>query len=147
MGAGSVGGCAAIPLATLAAAGSAVQSGASVWKSGRLSSAKWATYIDSIRATERAVRDLSLGVRYTTHNDEVTVFYLRDERGKKMSIEVVRRSDTFTTIQVNMGFFGSQAMARTILARIEDHLVPAGSLDPADVRSIGGLTPSPTDQG
>lgn len=125
--------CAAIPVATLAAAGSAVQSGSSVWRSGMLSSALLAPFDRTVGAVEAAAAELGLSVRARSSREGHDAIYLVDDHHNRMRIMVKHRTDAYTVVVIDMGVFGSQAVARLILRRIEHHLADAGGASGIDV--------------
>jgi hypothetical protein len=126
------GGCALIPLATLGAvvdiAGTAASAGPAVWKAGKLDSAFMA---DSV-AVRDAVRSAASELCFRTVSDagkgkrgDVWDFQFEDDQ--KTSIEVIleRRTPMLCLCRVNVGFFGSEPIARLVMSRIELHLPKA----------------------
>lgn len=129
---GALWSCAAIPVATLAAAGSAVQSGSSVWRSGILSTAQLAPFDRTVDAVEAAVAELGLRLRTRSTRAGHDALSLVDDHHNRMRITVKHRTDAYTTIVIDMGIFGSQAVARLIQERIEHHLAHPGAAGGAE---------------
>jgi hypothetical protein len=126
-------GCAALPLATVGVmadiAGVAVSSGPTVYHAGKLDIAFMADDISVRRAVRAAAVDLDLHVtRDQSHDgnqDKGTWdFRLRDDRQTDIDVTVEQRTPNLCWCRVDVGLFGSEPMARLIMARIHAHVPP-----------------------
>ncbi len=121
-------GCAAVPLTTFAVAGTAVQSGVAIWKSGRLDTAKWAPMAQVMSAAEKAMSDLSLEFVSRDYRGDRTTWKLLDNANSAIKIKFYQRTETLTELQIDLGLLGNQSTARLILERIDAHLAPHAPL-------------------
>lgn len=117
-------GCAAVPLTTFAVAGTAVQSGVAIWKSGRLDTAKWAPISAVSAAAEKAMSDLSLEFVSRDYQGDHITWKLLDNANSAIKVKFYQRTETLTELQIDLGLLGNQSTARLILERIDAHLTP-----------------------
>jgi Protein of unknown function (DUF3568) len=129
----SCGGCALIPLATLGTvfgiAGTAVSTGPEVYALGKLDRAVMASDGDCRRAIRAAAGDLRLRIAVDGKRacGQKWEFELRDERKSEIEITVERRTAMLCRVRVDVGVFGSEAIARLVMEVIESHLPHAAT--------------------
>jgi hypothetical protein len=85
-------------------------------------------YEDSVQATRRAAKALSLQTLKETIGEARSLFRYQDDKGEDILIEVERRTETVTSISVDAGSFSSEGMTRLVLRQIIDELTDAGDL-------------------
>jgi hypothetical protein len=69
---------------------------------------------------------LSLDAKEEKIEDNRASFRYIDGKGKRIDIHIERRTDTITSIRIDVGIFGSRGMARLVLEQIIDEVVEAG---------------------
>lgn len=122
--------CAPLASCTVAAAGaamSAAQSGATMIKKGRVTTAVLARYEDVLQAVEEARDVLSLDTRRQIDDDDQRAYFFEEEDGGKMSVYVSRRTDSITSVVIDVGAFGRADVARLMYAQVMDNLADAGA--------------------
>jgi hypothetical protein len=77
-----------------------------------------AKYDDVTAATLRAAEALSLQVTEKTLEKDQAFFRFRDARKDSIDISIERRSDTMTSIQFDVGWFGPVALGRLMSRQI-----------------------------
>ncbi len=113
---------------TIAAAGaamSAAQSGATIIKKGRVTTAVLARYEDVLEAVEHARDVLSLDTRREVDNEDHRAYFFEEADGGKMSVYVSRRTDSVTSIVIDVGTLGRPDVARLMYAQVMDNLADA----------------------
>lgn len=123
----SIGGCAAVPVATLTAAAGAAASAtevtSAVFRLGKLRAAEMATVPRVRAAVEAAAADLSLEISEIRESDGRRIVYvLCDSENQTIVISIRRRTETMSRLQIDVGLFGAQEIARLIYERIKVHL-------------------------
>jgi hypothetical protein len=121
---------AALPGCTVAAAGAAVgaaQSGSAIMKRGRVTTVVLAGYEDVLAAVERAAAVLSLEPARVIDKGGRTAFFFTEAHGGKMSVHVARRTETVTSMLVDVGSFGRSDMSRLMYLQVMDELDEAGA--------------------
>jgi len=121
-------GCGAITVAGAASvatiAGTAVDTGNTVYSMGKLTSTEFATRDECRQAVRRAAEELQL--RVTTdklRNDREVRFALVDNRDSVIDIFLDPRTPAYTEISIDVGLLGSQPTATLLLNHIRRHLV------------------------
>jgi hypothetical protein len=122
-------GCAAIPLATLGtiagAAGSAVSTGRDVYSLGKLDTAEMATLAEVAQATRAARVELGLKTdpkpRHSSKAGILRMAFL-DDKCDRIAVRLERCAPRLVLIRVDVGWFGSETVARLFLARLRVHL-------------------------
>jgi hypothetical protein len=133
------GGCAGLTLvgaaSALGAAGSALDTGASVYSNGKLDSAELASLEQLERAVRSAAGELGLSVMAEKAlGDGRRRLQLVDRRHKVIDIWLDPRTPTLTRLRIDVGWFGSEPTARLILSRVRAYLPkpPASATQPAE---------------
>jgi hypothetical protein len=128
--------CAVAPIATLGTvvdiAGTAVSTGSSVFKDGKLDTALMADFVSLRQATRAAAWDLDLHFlrdQEVGKNGQNWEFEFEDDTGAKFHVSIRRRTDKLCFCQIDVGLFGSEPVARLMLSRIQAHL-PAPTTRP-----------------
>lgn len=117
-------GCAGgLELAAVGAAANAAQAGSTVYKQGKINAAHLAPLDGVVLAGEEAIADLGLVLKKRDDRrlNRVELF-ANDETGAKYKIRVFRRTDRLTRYQIDVGWFGHEALARLLLRRMQVHL-------------------------
>ncbi|MEZ6243157.1 MAG: hypothetical protein R3B57_08950 [Phycisphaerales bacterium] len=123
-------GAATLPACTVAAASAAVgaaQSGASIIKKGRVTTALLVRYDDVLTGVRQAAATLDLDTRRIVEKDGRTSFFYEEEDGGKIAVYVAHRTDTVTSLIVDVGATGRADVARLMHAQIIDHLAEANA--------------------
>lgn len=117
-------GCAGgLELAAVGAAANAAQAGSTVYKQGKINAAHLAPMDGVVLAGEQAISDLGLELtKRDEHRLNRIELAARDETGAKFTIRVFRRTDRLTRYQIDVGWFGHEALARLLLRRMQVHL-------------------------
>jgi hypothetical protein len=137
------GGCAGVPIATVGTvaglAASTVDTGADLYKLGKLDAADLATFDEVIAATKSAATEMRFALKGVT---ATPVGFCRlvyaDDQGGQLTVTIQRRTATLTRTRIDVGLFGSEPTARLFLARLRGYL--AGAIEPAAPR--GAETPA-----
>lgn len=130
-------GCELVPLATMSSvfgmAGTAVTTGSEVYKSGKLNIAFMANSATVQEAVREAAKDLHFRmIRGKSSQDmETWKVELEDNLQAKFEVTVERRTAMLCLCQVDVGLFGSEPLARVIMARIRAHLPSTAAAPPA----------------
>ncbi len=138
-----------LPACTVAAAGAAVgvaQSGAAIIEKGRVTTALLVRYEDVPPAVEFAAGTLSLDVRDIIEKDDRVSFYYAEEHGGKVTVYVARRTDSVTSLIIDVGATGRPDIARLMHAQVIHHLDEAGVFI-EDWSPAPGAAPDPGPQG
>jgi len=118
--------CAGIGLAVVGAAASGAQFGAAVYSKGRLTAAVNAPYDMARRAILSAADDLDLAVQESEPRKSDIRYTLREPDKSIVAVVYVdERTPSLTMIRVDVGRFGSEAVARLIAKRASTHLAEA----------------------
>jgi hypothetical protein len=104
---------------------SALPSGATYMGRGKFESFQIARYEDVAEATSRAAEALSLDGRDKSLGDDRASFRYVDGRGQRIDVRIERRTDTVTSIRIDVGIFGSKGMGRLMLGQIIDEVADA----------------------
>lgn len=139
------GGCAAIPVAavgTLAGAGaSAVSTGNDIVRLGKLDTAEMASFDQVVSAARLGASDLCLRDEPDEQRDHgVLRLHFVDDKGAGVKVDVEARTARLVRIRIDVGWFGSQQVARLLLARLRARLPRAQPTagTPADDRTGTG---------
>src|SRR6478752_7461966 len=141
------GGCAAISIATVGTvaglAASTVDTGADLYKMGKLDAADLATFDDVVAATKAAAKEMGLALKglFATPPGYYRLIYV-DDRGGQGTVTIQRRTATLTHTRIDVGLFGSEPVARLFLARVRGHLTGAIAPAPAPIPARGAETPA-----
>jgi hypothetical protein len=106
-------------------AGTAVTTGSSVFKDGKLDTALMASGGDLEEATRKMACDLGLRItldRRVRPKLENWEFKLEDDHGGMIDISIVPRSSKLCLCTIDVGLWGSEPLARLMLARMMSHL-------------------------
>lgn len=117
-----------ISACTAAAAGvlvGAAESGSAMIKKGKVSAVVLAREADVRTAVERAGGVLSLELRRTEEQAERTAYFYDEAEGGRVSVYVSRRTDSVTSLIVDVGSFGRPDMARLMYLQVMDELEDA----------------------
>src|SRR5262245_8237631 len=120
-------GCGAVTVAGAASvasiAGSAVDTGNTVFSMGKLSSTEMATWEQCRQAVRLAAAELKLHVTADKLRSENEVrFALMDDHDSVIDVWVEPRTAAYSEIEIDVGLFGSQPTATLILNRVRKHL-------------------------
>lgn len=110
---------------TVAAAGAAVsaaQSGVAIIKKGRVTTVVLARYADVNDAVLKARDVLALETRRVIEKEDHVVYFFEEPEGGKMSVYVTYRTDTVTSLEVDVGALGRSDVARLMYAQVMDNL-------------------------
>ena len=122
----ALGGCAAAPLAALATvadiSSDVVGTGSEVFKNGKLESVELTTFSQCEDAIRQTFTDFRLNVVYDTRDGADRKFEVIDDTGATTDIVITRRSPVLCYIKIDVGYFGSEPLARLLLRRIRVHL-------------------------
>lgn len=119
-----------LPGCTAAAAGvvfGAAESGSAMIKKGKVSAVVLAREADVRSAVERAGGVLSLESRRVEEQAERTAYFYDEAEGGRVSVYVSRRTDSVTSLIVDVGSFGRPDMARLMYLQVMDELEDAGA--------------------
>ncbi len=112
-------GCTAVPVATISAAAGAAAATtevtSAVYKMGKLRAAEMATDERIRAAIYTAIVELSYAIKQDTGNSKIVVV---DDRGNKVVFTITSITKTACTLQIDVGLFGQQHVARLIYERI-----------------------------
>jgi hypothetical protein len=94
-------------------------------KGGGKSESFWlAGYDDVLSASIRAGEALSLEIKEKRIEEDQAFFSFQEGKGKRVDLLIERRTDTMTSIQFNVGWYGSRAlnrlMGRQIILELEE---------------------------
>jgi len=105
---------------------SAGQASVSHYQAGRIKSFELARYQDVVEATRRAGEALSLELqKEATEIDKTTLYYI-DSKNEKVKVLIERRTDTLTSIQIDVGLFGSKELAIVMINQIIEEIASKG---------------------
>ena len=97
--------------------------GTTVWLSGKLTQQFNATYEQTIKATESALRSFNFGIAKEAKEANVTTFRSHYTDGKEIWIDVRRVTDASTKVEIRVGGVSAVKEACTkILNRIKSYL-------------------------
>lgn len=120
------GGCAALPIAAvgsvLGVTASAVSTGSDLYRLGKIDSAEWATFAEAAWAVRGAGAELGLAAKAERRKDGAAFFEFADRKGAWLNVRVEPRAARLVYVRVDVGWFGSEAAARLMLARLRAHL-------------------------
>ncbi|MEJ2731658.1 MAG: hypothetical protein P8185_24640 [Deltaproteobacteria bacterium] len=85
-----------------------------------------AKYDDVITATSRAGEALSLELKEKKIQKDQTFFRFYDSTKERIDLFIDRRSDTMTSLQFDVGWFGSIAFGHLMVRQIIDELIDSG---------------------
>lgn len=94
-------------------------------KKGKVSAVVLAREADVRTAVERAGGVLSLELRRTEEQAERTAYFYDEAEGGRVSVYVSRRTDSVTSLIVDVGSFGRPDMARLMYLQVMDELEDA----------------------
>lgn len=121
-----LGGCAPLivaPTAVMATAGlSAVQAGTTAYVGGVLESAEKGTLAQAYLDALDAVEELRFELVRTTLDEHYALVMVREAGGRKIRIQLQRKSPIVTKVRIRVGLLGDQAMSRLVLAQIRQEL-------------------------
>ena len=86
--------------------------------SGKGDSAWFARYDDVVQATLRAGEKLSFKLEKKNRGKDRSTFNFTDDKGTKLEILIVRRTETLTWARFNVGLFGSESIGRLMARQI-----------------------------
>jgi hypothetical protein len=120
-------GCITASLATLGTVvgflGSAASTGADVYKLGKLDAALMATPVEIHQAVRDSACDLGLELVSDPSGDpNVWQAKLLDDQKRDITVRVESRASHLCICRVDVGFFGSEPVAKVIMERIRAHL-------------------------
>jgi len=134
-------GCAAIPVATISAAGAAAGAAAAtadvtsaVYSMGKLRAAEMARFDDVRAAALVAANELSFTfVKETSIRDGRSKIVIEDDHGKRIVITIDQLTQTMSLLLIDVGILGRQQVARlfykrTLAALIRLEAVPDDAL-------------------
>jgi hypothetical protein len=141
----ALGGCAAIPLATIGTVAgitsSAVSTGRTVFTLGKLDTAEMAGYPETLEAARAAATDLYLKPKGPDQlKDWSGTLTFVDEKDGKVEVTVERRTEMMVRLRIDMGLFGSQVTAELFLTRLRLHLPP---VKPPQPQTPASTEPAP----
>jgi hypothetical protein len=121
-------GCGAITVAGAASvatiAGTAVDTGNTVFSMGKLSSTELATREQCRQAVRKTAEEMQLRVTTDKLRDDREVrFALVDDRQSVIDIFLDPRTPAYTEVTIDVGLFGSQTTATLLLNHIRKHVV------------------------
>jgi hypothetical protein len=108
-------------------AATTVDTGADLYKLGKLDAADLARFDDVVAATRSAAREMGFANKGLTAGP--AGFYrlvYADDQGSQMTVSMRRRTAMLTHTRIDVGIFGSEPTARLFLARLRGHLGGAG---------------------
>ncbi len=85
---------------------------------GKGDSAWFARYDDVVQATLRAGEKLSFELEKKNTSKDRSTFNFTDDKGTKLEILIVRRTETLTWARFNVGLFGSTSIGRLMARQI-----------------------------
>ena len=85
---------------------------------GKGDSAWFARYDDVVQATLRAGEKLSFKLEKKNRGKDRSTFNFTDDKGTKLEILIVRRTETLTWARFNVGLFGSASIGRLMARQI-----------------------------
>jgi len=85
---------------------------------GKGDSAWFARYDDVVQATLRAGEKLSFKLEKKNRGKDRSTFNFTDDKGTKLGILIVRRTETLTWARFNVGLFGSASIGRLMARQI-----------------------------
>jgi hypothetical protein len=104
-------------------AGTAAGAGTAVWLSDKLTQQFNASYDDTIKAAENALRSLRLELIKEARKIEVTQLRSKYTDGKEIWIDIHKITENSTKVEVRVGVVSSsREAANKILKRIQDSL-------------------------
>lgn len=104
-------------------AGAAGGAGTAMWLSGKLTQQFNASYDQTIRATDKALRSLDLVIKKEAREDAVAQFRSEYTDGKEIWVDIHRITDSATRVDVRVGAIsGDKTACEKILKRIQSYL-------------------------
>lgn len=123
-----------IAMTTFEAAGSSAPVAFDHLGGGKSESYWVARYDDVVAAAGRAAETLSLEIQEKRIEKDQAFFRLADATGKKIKLSIARRTDTLTSMQYDVGWFGPIAFGRILDNQIIFELTAADAF-------LGGWSP------
>lgn len=120
--AAAVAGCGPALIAT--AGFGALQTGTEAFIRGELEAAVANPIAEVFAAGEAAVLELQFKVTNSKLGEFNGYIRARESQGRKIVIDVEKKSPVVTKINVRVGLFGDQAISRLILSHIQEKLEP-----------------------
>ena len=129
------GGCAAIPVAAvgaIAGAGAtAVSAGNDISRLGKIDTAEMASFDEVVSAARLGATDLCLRHEGDEQRDKgVLRLHFTDDKGAGVKVDVEARTARLVHMRIDVGWFGSQEVARLLLSRLRAHLPRAQPTEP-----------------
>jgi hypothetical protein len=93
---------------------------------GKFESVQIARYKDVVEATSRAAQSLSLDGKKENIEEDRASFRYVDGKGQRIDVRIERRTDTVTSLRIDVGLFGTKGMGRVMLEQIIDEVAKAG---------------------
>ncbi len=118
-----------LPACTVAAAGAAVgvaQSGSAIIEKGRVTTSMLVRYEDVIPVIESAAHTLDLDIRRVVEKNNRVSYYYNETHGGKVAVYIARRTETITSLIIDVGATGRQDVARLLHALVIHQLDEAG---------------------
>jgi hypothetical protein len=115
----ALGGC-AVPVLFASAGVAAARAGSSAYISGELESAEvteMATLFQIIQ--EVMIEDLGFEIDIAMAGNSYAYIHTRESQGRRIRINLERKSPVVTKINIRVGLFGDQPMSRLILGAIQ----------------------------
>ena len=104
-------------------AGTAAGSGTAIWLSGKLTQEFRASYDQTVRAAENALKSLNLEITKESKQAKVTQLRSKYTDGKEIWIDVRKTTDNSTKVEVRVGAISPDKEACSkILSRIQNYL-------------------------
>lgn len=111
--------------ALIATAGfGALQTGTEAFIRGELESAVANPMAEVFAAGEAALLELQFKVTNSKLGKDNGYIRAKESQGRKIVVDVEKKSDLVTKINIRVGLFGDQAIARLILSHIQEKLGP-----------------------
>lgn len=124
LGAGAAAGLTACEPVTATTIGlSVARSGAALYTSGKIFAVRMADFEDCVEAVRHAAEALALTFEEEDISEQRAFLNYEDDRGHDLIVVIRRRTAVLTDIRVDVGFTGSEPLARLFLAQVEDRLL------------------------
>ena len=105
----------------------ALQTGTEAFIRGELEAALATPLPEVYEAAQTAIKELEFTPRAAKLGDYNGYVYARETQGRKVDIDLEKKSPRVTKVNIRVGIFGDQAIARLILGSIQKQLSPAPS--------------------
>lgn len=86
-----------------------------------------ARFDDVVAATLRAGQALSLELKEESVQDGQATIHYSDQKGKQIKLFIEIRTDTVTSMHIDIGWFGSVGLARLLIRQVVFELYEAGA--------------------